>query len=124
MSAGKRPIRILAVDDEPEALAVLRQLFSTDGFEFVAATDGAEAISLVRDSPPDLLIVDYMMPGMFGIELCEYLRADYDLAGIPIILYSAYQVPDRYWQKGLFERAFVKPADFSDLLEAVRDLVS
>jgi CheY-like chemotaxis protein len=95
----------------------------TDGYEFLEARGAAEAISLIEQDQPHLLIVDYMMPGMSGIELCEYLRSDFDTAAIPIIVYSAYDVPDRYWQKGLFERAFVKPADFGELLEAVRDLV-
>jgi CheY-like chemotaxis protein len=112
------------VDDEPEALAVLRELFSLDGFEFVEANDGAQALDLVAERLPDVLIIDFMMPGMSGIELCEYLRCDFEAAGIPIIIYSAYNVPHRYWQKGLFERAFVKPADLGELLEMVRDLVA
>jgi two-component system, OmpR family, phosphate regulon response regulator PhoB len=124
LSAGKRPIRILAVDDEPEALALLRELFATGGYAFEEATDAAQAITMVQDDPPDLLIIDYMMPAMSGMELCAYLRSDFDAAGIPIIIYSAYEVPDRYWQKGLFERKFLKPADFGDFLEAVRALVS
>jgi CheY-like chemotaxis protein len=78
---------------------------------------------MIQDTPPNLLIIDYMMPGMSGMELCAYLRSDFDAAAIPIIIYSAYDVPDRYWQNGFFERAFRKPADFDDLLEAVRDLV-
>jgi two-component system phosphate regulon response regulator PhoB len=120
---GQHGATILAVDDEPEALDVLRALFVVEGYAFVQAGDCAQAIALLHERQPDLLIVDYMMPGMSGIELCEYLRADAETADIPIIMYSAYHIPDRYWQKGLYERSFTKPADFEALLREVHSLL-
>lgn len=121
---GQASATILAVDDEPEALDVLRALFMVEGYEFVQAADSAQAIAHIHERQPDLLIVDYMMPGMSGIELCEYLRSDTETADIPIIMYSAYHIPDRYWQKGLYERAFTKPADLEELLREVHALLS
>jgi two-component system, OmpR family, phosphate regulon response regulator PhoB len=121
---GQQSATILAVDDEPEALDVLRALFMVEGYEFLQAADCAQALALITERQPDLLIVDYMMPGMSGLELCEYLRAEAGTADIPIIMYSAYTIPDRYWQKGLYERAFTKPADHEELLREVHSLLS
>lgn len=121
---GQRSATILAVDDEPEALDVLRALFVVEGYEFLQAADCAQAIALLRERQLDLLIVDFMMPGMSGIEFCEYLRADAGTADIPIIMYSAYQIPDRYWQKGLYDRSFTKPADLEALLREVHALLT
>jgi CheY-like chemotaxis protein len=120
----QRNATILAVDDEPEALDVLRALFLVEGYDFIQAADCAQAIAQIHERQPDLLIVDYMMPGMSGIELCEYLRSDTATADIPIIMYSAYLIPDRYWQKGLYERAFTKPADHEALLREIHTLLA
>ena len=121
---GQRSASILAVDDEPEALDVLRALFMVEGYEFIQAADCAQALDFIQQQQPDLLIVDYMMPGMSGIELCDYLRSDPATFDIPIIMYSAYTIPNRYWQKGLYERAFTKPADHDELLRAVHSLLT
>ena len=121
---GQRSATILAVDDEPEALDVLRALFVVEGYEFLQAADSAQALALIHERQPDLLILDYMMPGMSGIELCEYLRSDPETADIPIVMYSAYSIPDRYWQKGLYERAFTKPADLEEMLLEVHALLT
>jgi CheY-like chemotaxis protein len=121
---GQRSATILAVDDEPEALDVLRALFMVEGYEFIQAADCAQALAMITERQPDLIIVDYMMPGMSGLELCEYLRAEADTADIPIIMYSAYHIPDRYWQKGLYERSFTKPADHEELLREVHSLLT
>jgi two-component system, OmpR family, phosphate regulon response regulator PhoB len=121
---GRRSATILAVDDEPEALDVLRALFMVEGYDFIQAADCAQALALITERQPDLLIVDYMMPGMSGLELCEYLRAEAATADIPIIMYSAYTIPDRYWQKGLYERSFTKPADHEELLREVHSLLT
>jgi two-component system phosphate regulon response regulator PhoB len=115
---------ILAVDDEPEALDVLRALFTVEGYDFIQAADCAQALAMITERQPDLLIVDYMMPGMSGLELCEYLRAEAATADIPIIMYSAYTIPDRYWQKGLYDRSFTKPADHEELLREVHSLLT
>ncbi len=61
---------------------------------------------------------------MSGIELCEYLRAMPRTRDMPIILYSGYTIPPAYGNRGLYDRALMKPADPEELLSAVSDLMS
>jgi CheY-like chemotaxis protein len=125
LSERRSPLRdstILAVDDEPDALHLLDEVFSGQGFRTMHASSGAEAISVIDEKQPDLLIVDYMMAGMNGLELCEYLRERNDTRRIPIILYSAYTM--RHSDCWLYERAFMKPADPDELVSAARELLS
>jgi putative two-component system response regulator len=115
-----RPL-ILAVDDEQDARDFLRAALADVGFEFLEAASGAQALQMLEERRPDLLIVDVMMPGMTGLELCAHLRIRDDTRNIPIILYSAY--PMRHSNAGLYDRAFVKPADLEELLYAIRALL-
>jgi CheY-like chemotaxis protein len=113
---------VLAVDDQADALEFLRVLCQAEGYEFVAATSGAQALEACRARRPDLAIVDIMMPGMTGFELCDLLRSDISSRGIPIIVYSAHEVRP-YSNSGLYDMAFVKPAEPEDLLRAIRLLL-
>ena len=77
--------RILVVDDEPDMRFLLRRMFERDGHEVLDASDGAAALAIVRESPPDLIVTDMMMPVMDGAELIRRLRSDPATAGIPIV---------------------------------------
>lgn len=80
---------ILLVDDEFDLLTVWRMLLERLGYAVVTAQNGAVALQLVRQSKPDLILTDCMMPTMSGLELCAALERDPDLRMIPIILCSA-----------------------------------
>ena len=77
--------RILVVDDEPDERFLLRRLFERAGHEVTEAANGAAALAIVRESPPDLVVTDMRMPVMDGVELIRRLRADPATAGIPIL---------------------------------------
>ncbi|MGO9221070.1 MAG: ATPase domain-containing protein [Streptosporangiaceae bacterium] len=77
--------RILVVDDEPDERFLLRRMFERDGHEVLDAADGAAALAIVRESAPDLIVTDMMMPVMDGPELIRRLRSDPATAGIPIM---------------------------------------
>src|ERR1700722_2248867 len=77
--------RILVVDDEADERFLLRRAFERAGHEVSEADDGAAALAIARDSPPDLIVTDLMMPIMDGVELIRRLRSDPATAGIPII---------------------------------------
>lgn len=80
---------ILVVDDEPDFLFLLRMTFEQEGHRVIEAPHGLAALASVRDSRPDLVITDLMMPVMSGQELIRRLRADESVAAIPIIVASA-----------------------------------
>jgi CheY-like chemotaxis protein len=80
--------RILVVDDEPAQRFALRRIFERAGHEVADAGDGAAALRAVRESPPDLVVTDMMMPVMDGNELIRRLRSEPATAGIPILAAS------------------------------------
>ncbi len=80
---------ILIVDDEPTARTLLRLILVRAGFNVVEATNGFEALDRLEETAVDLVLLDVMMPGMSGIEVCEKIRADEKTAVVPILLLSA-----------------------------------
>ena len=77
--------RILVVDDEPDLRFILRRIFERAGHEVADAGHGADALACLRESRPDLVVTDMMMPVMGGHELIHRLRADPATAQIPIL---------------------------------------
>lgn len=80
---------IMVVDDESMARALLRLMLVCAGFEVVEAENGADALAKVAKKKPDLVLLDVMMPGMDGFEVCINLRQQDKTAEIPIIMLSA-----------------------------------
>lgn len=87
MSNVHQPL-ILAVDDEASNLQLLRQILQ-DHYRLRFAKDGQRALELAREERPNLILLDVMMPGMSGYEVCAALKADPDLASIPVIFVTA-----------------------------------
>lgn len=118
-SPAGRP-RILVVDDDEAIRASLRRGLVFEGFDVVLAVDGQDALRCLRDAPPDLMVLDVMMPGLDGLEVVRRLRAVDD--ALPVVLLTARDaVPDRV--AGLESGAdddLVKPFAFSELLARVR----
>jgi len=83
------PATVLAVDDDPMALDLIETVLGAEGFGVVRAASGEEALRLVHQDPPALVILDLLMPGMDGFAVVEALRADADTASIPIIILTA-----------------------------------
>lgn len=115
--------RILVVDDDPKVLSLMRRGLSFAGYAPDLAADGDEALTIARDNPPDLVVLDVMLPGLDGIEVCRRLRsAD---SKLPILMLTARdRVPDRV--AGLDAGAddyLVKPFAFDELLARVRALM-
>jgi two-component system, cell cycle response regulator len=82
-------INVLIVDDEPLGRETLAALLSPLGYQLHFAANGAEALQLAIAIPPDLVLLDVMMPGMDGFEVCQKLRAHASLADLPVIMLTA-----------------------------------
>ncbi|PDW02564.1 response regulator [Candidatus Viridilinea mediisalina] len=108
---------ILIVDDNPQILSILTDLLRPLGHTIVCATDGQMALTMAFNSPPDLLLLDVMMPGMDGFTLCRHIRADSQLAHLPVILITA--LDDRESRIQGFEAGadefITKPFDYAEL---------
>jgi len=80
---------LLIVDDEPQVRKLLETLLHHEGYQTVSASSGEEALQVVAQQAPDLILLDIMMPGMDGYEVASQLKSDDATAGIPIIMLSA-----------------------------------
>ena len=81
--------RILIADDELDVLMLLETRLCAAGYEVLKASDGAAALDRAREDKPALAVLDVMMPGMSGLEVCRALKADPKTAGMPIIILTA-----------------------------------
>jgi CheY-like chemotaxis protein len=80
---------ILLVDDEKEMLELFTEVLEQMNHRVLGARDGLEALDIARETAPDLVVTDWMMPRMTGLELCHVLHDDEELRDIPIILHSS-----------------------------------
>ncbi|WP_416136385.1 phosphate regulon transcriptional regulator PhoB [Cypionkella sp.] len=80
---------VLLVEDEPAQRAVLSYNLEAEGFDVRTADNGEDALSLITEEAPDLILLDWMMPHVSGIEVCRRLKARPETRGIPIIMLSA-----------------------------------
>ena len=116
--------KILVADDDSRGLHFLKGLLSSEGYDLACASDGAEALALAEESVPDAILLDVMMPGMDGFEVCRRLRAHPVLSQIPIILLTA--LDDRESKlEGLEAGAddfLTKPFDATELLVRLRTI--
>lgn len=83
------PTVVLVVDDDPVILKLLTVNFELEGFEVLAATNGSEALDLVREHRPDVVVSDIMMPVMSGLDLVSTMAGDEGLSSVPVLLLSA-----------------------------------
>ncbi|MBZ0128292.1 MAG: phosphate regulon transcriptional regulator PhoB [Rhodobacteraceae bacterium] len=88
MATIERPL-ILLVEDEPAQREVLSYNLAAENYRVNLAQDGEEAIMLVREDPPDLIVLDWMMPKLSGIEVCRHLKSRAETRAIPVIMLSA-----------------------------------
>ncbi|MGM0508617.1 MAG: response regulator transcription factor [Fusobacteriota bacterium] len=81
--------KILLIDDEKDVSEVVEMLLTSEGYEVSVAYNGKEGIKKAKSKDLDLIILDIMMPGMDGIEVCERMRKDPELDEVPIVMFSA-----------------------------------
>ncbi len=119
------PNKILIVDDEPFNLDLLEQELEDQGYVIERANDGAEALEKVPSFEPDVILLDYMMPKMNGLEVLKHLREDEKYKRIPVILLTA-KATQEDKVRGLDAGAddyVIKPFDSFELLARVRAMV-
>ena len=114
-----RRVRILIADDEVAIIKLLRANLEAEGFEVIAARDGAETLEAIEKEAPDLVVLDIMMPKIDGIEVCHRLR---EWSQIPIIMLSARgDEKDKVRCLGLGADDYItKPFGINELLARVR----
>lgn len=121
--SGRRP-RILVVDDTPQNIRLLDAVLSPRGYEVIPAASGAEALESARLSPPDLVLLDILMPVMDGYEVCRRLRDDPLTRAVPVVMITA--SGDQEKVKALEAGAdefITKPFNQAEMLARVKSLL-
>jgi len=81
--------RILIVDDDPNTLEILRRWLAREGYTTVSSDNGRAALEVLAKGPVDVIVLDVMMPGMDGLQVCEKLRENPTWRSIPVVLLTA-----------------------------------
>jgi signal transduction histidine kinase len=115
---------ILVVDDIPENVRLLEAVLIPRGYEVLPATSGEEALRLVEEHDPDLVLLDVVMPGMDGYQMCRNLRANEETALLPVIMVTSSIGPEKTEAIEAGADDFIpKPFNHGELLTRVRSLL-
>jgi CheY-like chemotaxis protein len=119
------PARILIVDDERLNRQLLEVMLEPEGYLLLTAACGADALEMVAQHPPDLILLDVMMPGMDGYQVVAMLKGNLETRSIPIVMLTA--LDDRnsrtHGLRAGAEHVFTKPLDRVELCARVRELL-
>ena len=123
--SGENPLRVLVVDDDPSIRRMIVAALRREGYVFSEAANGKEALEIMRQDPPDVVVLDLMMPVVSGWDVLRERGSDERLLSIPIIIISANRGPElaAAMDKGIC--AFLpKPFDIAALAALVRSCVA
>lgn len=112
---------ILLVDDDPKILRPLQLLVEFEGYRVLTARDGEAALAITVTQLPNLIVTDWMMPNVDGVELCRRLKSDAAMSDIPVVMLSA-ALPPRQTER-LWDVLLLKPTPIGQLLTAIDTLL-
>ena len=118
--------KILVVDDEPDVTSLLTLMLKSQGYNVLVAGDGQEALEKARRDPPDLILLDIMLPRLDGYKVARMLKFDENFSHIPIIMLTA-KIQERDRQMGLEMGAneyVTKPFDTAALLLKIKEILA
>jgi two-component system copper resistance phosphate regulon response regulator CusR len=132
MSAAKAPaareaVRVLLVEDDPDVGVMLERRLASEGLSIRRAADGEEALREAMASPPDVIVLDLMLPGMDGYKMARILRQQDGCADVPIVVVSALTHRDnrkRAMKEANAAAYLTKPFDFREMFDAVTKAVA
>lgn len=119
------PAVIHLVEDDPDQRRLVERILTARGYTVVLSPDGERGLETARSSPPDLVILDVVLPAMNGYQVCRALRQDPATAHVPVLMLTAKDEPaDEYWAGQAGATVFLsKPVEPSDLIDAVKGLL-
>lgn len=113
--------RILVVDDLVDNLVLLQTVLEAEGYDVEITDNGRSAVAMVESNPPDLILLDVMMPGMDGYEVTQQIRQNQEIPYIPILLVTAHAEPRAVEGLSLGANDFIrKPIDLDELVARVK----
>ena len=120
------PKKILVIDDEGDLLKLTRTRLEANGYKVLTLDSGDHAVEFVKREKPDLILLDIVMPGKNGCDVCRELKADKATGGIPVVVFTA-QYPEEEYVKASSEEIgaddyILKPFDAQILLAKIKFL--
>lgn len=117
--------KILVCDDEPHIVHVVSAKLRNNGFEVICAGDGEEGFEAANENAPDLVITDYQMPFLSGLELCAKLRSEPRTAAIPVIMLTArgFSLADEDLKGTNIRKVLPKPFSPREVLKSVQEVL-
>jgi two-component system alkaline phosphatase synthesis response regulator PhoP len=118
--------KILVIEDDPATSRLVEYSLRHQGYEVVKASNGLEGIRMARSEAPDLVILDVMLPGLDGFEICHRLRSDAATARLPILMFSAkaQEIDKTTGLKVGADEYLTKPAAPADIVARVQKLLA
>ena len=120
-----QPKRVMIVEDQADAAELFAEMMRLNGYRVLKTFSGAQAISLIAQEKPDIIILDIMMPEVSGLDVLRFMRQQPDLASIPVVIVSA-MATAADMQIGLDAGASIyltKPVSYIDLKNAIDGLL-
>lgn len=114
--------RVLLVDDELSSAEVLALILAGEGYQVTLAADGRQALTVLEEAVPDLLVTDFMMPGMNGAQLVRAIRAVERFECLPVLLISGVPETALRAYEPTYDAFLRKPFGLDELLDALRRL--
>ncbi len=118
--------RVLLIEDDPSSVRLVSYTLEQEGYEVLTAMNGLDGLKKAREEAPDLLVLDVMLPGLDGFEVCRRLRADEQTAGLPVLMLSAkaQEIDKTTGLKVGADDYLAKPADPSEIMARVANLLA
>jgi CheY-like chemotaxis protein len=118
--------KILVVDDEPHMIELVKAILNEEGYDVTTASDGKEGLQVLEKLKPDLVILDMMMPGMSGREVCEKIRANPKTKGLKVAFLTVArfsEVGKQELDKMHVSDYITKPFENADLVKRVKKII-
>jgi len=113
--------KVMVIDDEPFILMMIKDKFSRAGLDVITLRESVNAVDIIRREKPDLIILDWMMPEVSGLEICKVVKSDPELSNIPVFMLTAkgQEEDEKLGLKSGADRYITKPFSPKTLLEEV-----
>ena len=115
---------VLLIEDEPNIAEAIRFLLTRDGMRVSHAAEGIAALALLREEPPDMVILDHMLPGLSGLEILTAIRAAPESRDLPVMMLTARGRDREMAERAGADRFMTKPFSNSEILTEVRAMLA
>jgi len=115
--------KILVIDDEEDLLAIVRYEFETEGFEIVTASNGTEALEILKKIEPQLIILDYVMPEMDGLEFYKSILDEKGKSRYPVLVLTAHIALEAKFKELDVACFMTKPFEGVELVQKAQELI-